>query len=103
MGDSGTPRALRITAGVMGLMMLVLVLFSAFYIIAESGHDCEDEGCPICACIRQCERTIHQACAGTAVKTTVFLPVVFMILAVFFKTSICLQESLVSQKVRLNS
>ena len=97
------PKYKKSAAALLCLLLLAIMLFSAFYIIAESGHDCEDEDCPICACIRQCERTIHQACAGTAVKTTVFFPVVFMILAVFFKTSICLQESLVSQKVRLNS
>ena len=93
----------RSTAGFLCLLLLTLMLFSAFYIIAEAGHDCEDEDCPICSCIRECERIIHQACSGITLKTTVFLPAVFIFIAVLLKTSICLQESLVSQKVRLNS
>ena len=41
----------RILAGFMGMLFLCAMLFSAFYIAAESHHDCEGEDCPICRVI----------------------------------------------------
>ena len=62
MGDSGTPRALRITAGVMGLMMLAAVLFSAFCIAAEADHDCCGEHCPVCEMIAMTTALMRSFC-----------------------------------------
>ena len=102
MGDSGTPRVLRITAGVMGLMMLVLVLFSAFYIAAEADHDCSGEDCLICRCVRACENTLHGA-GGAAGARSADSPVFLLLLAAAFVLSAAARDTLVTGKVRLNN
>ena len=55
--------ARRISAGIAGVLMLVFVLFSVFFIAHEAHHDCTGEDCPVCAAIRLCERIL--CCAGT--------------------------------------
>lgn len=97
------PRHKRIMAGIMGILMLLIILFSAFYIAAEADHDCTGEDCPICACIHQCEKTLYQISDGIAVQTAVIIPFVFMlVIPVLF--TVCIQhETLISKKIRLNS
>lgn len=103
MRDSNVSKAKRITAGIMGLMMLVIVLFSAFYIAAEVDHDCCGEDCPICACIQLCENTLCGFGDGTVAQPAAVVPVILILIAtVFFVTEVS-QETLVSRKVRLNN
>ena len=84
-------------------MMLVVVLFSAFYIVAETDHDCTGDDCPICACIQQCENILNQIGDGAAAQISVVAPVVFLLLFVLFSARSITQETLVSKKVRLNN
>ena len=82
-----------------GAIMLFAMTFSVFYIVAETGHHCEDEDCPICECLRLCKNIIQQNdfVKGTkAVSFLQLLPVVFFI--EFF-----LYETPVSKKIRLNN
>ena len=103
MCDPNTTRAKRIAAGVMGLMMLVLVAFSAFYIAAEADHDCCGEGCPICACIHQCENTLRGIGDGAAVRCAAVAPAVLILLAAAFVIPAVSLDTLISGKVRLNN
>ena len=103
MRNSSTAKVLRITAGIMGLMMLFIVLFSAFYIAAETDHDCCGEDCPICACIHQCENTLRGFGDGTAVQSAVVAPVILILFAAAFIIAAVSQDTLVSRKVRLNN
>lgn len=86
----------------MGLMMLVIVLFSAFFIAFEMSHDCEEEDCPICAVMQQCENNLRMIAGGASSAASSFIPV-FIILfsAAFFAAALPL-ETLVKRKVRLN-
>ena len=92
----------KIAAGVVCILMIAAVLFSAFYISAESGHDCTGDNCPICACICQCEKTLHQMGDGTPVMTVAAIPVILYVLKAFFAACELLQDTPVSEKVRLN-
>ncbi len=103
MRNSSTSKVLRITAGIMGLMMLVLVLFSAFYIAAEADHDCCGEDCPICACIHQCENTLRGIGDGAAVRSAAVAPAILILFAAAFVIAAVSQDTLVSRKVRLNN
>lgn len=103
MRNSSKSKALRIAAGIMGLMMLVLVAFSAFYIAAEADHDCCGEGCPICACIHHCENTLRGIGDGTAVRTAIVAPVILFLLAAAFIIPAVSLDTLISRKVRLNN
>ena len=93
----------KLTACVMSFMMLFIMLFSAFYIAAESDHDCTGENCPICACIQRCEHTLHQIGDGDAAQFAVILPVIFILIAAFLFSFGFSQDTLVSGKVRLNN
>ena len=103
MRNSSKSKALRIAAVTMGLMMLILVLFSAFYIAAEADHDCCGEGCPICACIHQCEKTLRGIGDGTAVRCAAVAPVILILLAAAFVIPAVSLDTLISRKVRLNN
>ena len=103
MRNSSKSKALRIAAGIMGLMMLVLVAFSAFYIAAEADHDCCGEGCPICACIHRCENTLRGIGDGPAVRSAIVAPVILFLLAAAFIIPAVSRDTLISRKVRLNN
>ncbi len=83
-------------------MLSVVVLFSAFYVIAEAGHDCTGEDCPVCACIQLCERTLHQISSGITALFTVLTPVILLMFSVSCAACVISQETPVSKKVRLN-
>ncbi len=93
----------RIAAGIMAFLMLFIMLFSSFFIAIEADHDCTGEDCPICACIAQCENTLHQIGDGITVQIAVIIPVLFMLILAFLFTVDVSQETLVSRKVRLNN
>jgi hypothetical protein len=93
----------RLAAGIIAFLMLFIMLFSASFIAIEADHDCTGEECPICACIAQCENTLHQIGDGVAVQAAVIVPVVFMLILAFLLATDFPKETLVSRKVRLNN
>ncbi len=95
-------KARRAAAGAMGLLMLLIVLFSAFCIAAEADHECTGEDCRICACILRCENTLRGTGDGKSTQLPGVVPVLCVLLfAVLFSAEL-LQETLVNGKVRLN-
>ncbi len=93
----------RIAAGIMGILMLLIMLLSAFYIASEADHDCTGEDCPICACIQQCENTLRQIGYGAAFCIAVIFPAVFTLISSFLYAVGFPQKTPVSGKVRLNN
>ena len=47
----------RIAALLLAVTILVIMLYSAFFVAAEADHDCVGEGCPICYQIDACQNT----------------------------------------------
>ncbi len=103
MCNSNTANVKRIAAGIMGLMMLIIVLFSAFFIAAEADHDCTGEDCPVCACIQQCENTLRGIGDGTAAQLSAVVPVFFLLFFAALFVAEFSQETLITRKVRLNN
>ena len=103
MCNSNTAKANRIAAGIMSIMLLVIVLFSSFYIAAEADHDCTGEDCPICACIQQCDNTLRRIGNGSAAQSSAVVPVLFILFVSALFVAEFSQETLVSRKVRLNN
>ncbi len=103
MRDPKSSVTRRITAGIMAFMMLVIVLFSAFCIAAETDHDCAGEDCAVCACLRQCENTLRGIGEGAPVQAFAVIPVLSVLLAGAFFVTAILRETPVSAKVRLNN
>ncbi len=87
----------------MGLMMLVVVLFSAFYTAAERDHECCGENCPVCAGIRQCENALRSIGGGMAAQSVFAAPVICILFTVSFAAAAVFRDTLVSQNVRLNN
>jgi len=92
----------RFVSGILAILLLSVMLFSTFYIAHEADHDCTGEGCPICACIQQCQNTLHQIGDGMAMPSAVVLPTIFTLL-ICLRTITVLQDTPVSRKVRLNN
>ncbi len=103
MRNANKAKALRIAAGIMGMMLLVIVLFSTFFIAAEADHDCTGEDCPICACMHQCENALRGIGDGTAAQPSAVIPVLFLLFSAALFVAELPQETLVSRKVRLNN
>ncbi|MBR2834857.1 MAG: hypothetical protein IKE43_03970 [Coriobacteriales bacterium] len=93
----------RITSTIMGLMLVALVLFSSFYLVAEANHDCSGEDCPICECIQQCIQTLQQIGEGAVSLTAAVIPAFACLILVFLPVTLLPQNTLVSNKVRLNN
>lgn len=103
MRDPNVSGIIKITAGVMGLMMLAVVLFSAFHIAAEADHDCTGNDCPVCACIRQCESTLRGIGGGITVLSCAAVPFLLFLLAAPVLVAAVSSDTLISRKVRLNN
>ena len=103
MCNSNTAKAGRILTGIISVMLLVIVLFSAFYISAEAEHDCTGEDCQVCAVIQQSENTLRGFADGMVLQLSAVVPVLFIILAAALFVTAFPQETLISRKVRLNN
>ena len=103
MRHSSRSNQLRITAGIMGLMVLAMVLFSAFYIAAEADHDCAGKDCTVCACIRQCENALHGIENGKAAPSGAVTWLILILFTAVFSVTAASQDTPVSSKVRLNN
>ena len=57
----------RILSAALAVSVLFVVLYSVFFIAAESHHDCIGENCPICLQIQNCENTLKTLSSATAV------------------------------------
>lgn len=82
---------------------LLVVLFSAVFVGKYLNHRCDDENCPICEMMVECETNLKLL--GTAiillVATGLVLNKVKSLCVIITKAVIC--NSLISQKVRLNN
>ena len=103
MRKSNTSKCYKIAAVIISLMMLAIVLFSAFYIAVETDHDCCGEDCLICACIQLCENTLRVFSSAEAIHLSVIIPVLFVLLITAILSAAIPQETPVSSKVRLNN
>lgn len=103
MRNSSTSKITRIAAGIIGMMMLVIVMFSAFFIAAEKGHHCCGEDCPVCVTIQLCENMLRTLGDGTIRQFSALVPVLFLLLVAAIYVSEVSEDTLVSQKVRLNN
>ena len=67
-----TKRA-KYMAAVMAFAVVFVMLWSSFYIVAESDHECTGENCPICEQISVCCNTIRTISSGIAAAVATVL------------------------------
>lgn len=103
MSHSSITKVKRIVTGIIAILMLSIVLLSAFFIAHEADHDCCGEDCQICSFLIVCENTLRHA--GGGIAATAFIIFSFIILFVSKNPAIKFirQETPVSIKVRLNN
>ena len=96
-------RKVRIVALLMGVFMVLALLIATYYTAQESGHTCEGEDCPVCACLKMCKEVVHKL--GFAI-----LPVIVSVLTfggtfagVCLLCFECVLETPVTMKVRMNN
>ena len=103
MPNSDVSKQKRIAAGIIGILMIIVMLFSAFYISTETGHDCIGEDCPICACVQQCENVLHKIGGGLAFIISVIAPIICVVICAFLFVSDIQKQTLISRKIRMNN
>ncbi len=86
----------------MALVMLLIVLLSSCFIAMHADHDCDEEDCPVCACMQQCENNIRSMAGGLTVVTTVIIPLFAALSFIYSGVPLVIWNTLVSRKVRLN-
>lgn len=85
------------------IAVLFVMLFSCFYLSCQADHQCADTDCPVCAMIGQCINNLKQI--GEAVVLSVCLSafcVAFLLIKGAYNFDVS-DNSLLSQKVRMNN
>ena len=103
MHNSMVKKANRTVAGIISIMMLVVLLFSAFYPVVEAGHECTGHDCETCACIRQCAELLRHAGETLAFAVFFLLSCVVFHIALFSKPCLAFHKTPVEARVRLNN
>lgn len=95
-----TKRA-KYMAVVLAFAVVFVMLWSSFYIAAESDHECTGENCPICEQISVCCNTIRTISSGiAAVVAAVLLSYAFSRTVLLYKEETPIYTP-VSLKVKL--
>ena len=86
------------------LITMISVLFmSTKIIVHNSNHHCNDsQNCPICQMIEMAESSIRTISSGIIVSVCAIVLVFYKVLTNVFKKAFVLNNSLITQKVRLN-
>lgn len=102
MGNSTLVKSKSRFACVMAAMMLFVMLFSAFFIVSHSEHECTGEDCPVCACIQQCENILHGSGDSFGFFGFGIIPIVIIAGSILISYSVIILDTPVSSKVRMN-
>ena len=103
MENSRKFKMYKTLAGIMAAMILLVMLFSAIFIVTHTDHDCTGEDCPICACLQQCENILHGAGDGSHLIASGIIPLVLITGFILVSSSIVISDTPVSIKVRMNN
>ena len=93
----------RLLTGTMALMVLVVMLFSAYFVVTHADHDCCGEDCPVCACLQQCEKLIHGTDGSIHLSVAGVLPVILLMGSALISYCVFFSDTPVSTKVRMNN
>ena len=92
----------RILLTLTAALLAVVMLFSVFYIAAETGHDCPGEDCRICRQIAICRDTLRLLALVVAAAVLATLPDAVHCAAFCARASAARKFTLVSLKVKLS-
>lgn len=92
----------RNSVRIISLFMLAILFFFFMYIVAESVHICEGDGCTICRQIEFCEQTILQVASGSCFLIFCFCKFIQRESFRLFYAHFAVVVTPVRQKVRMN-
>ncbi|MBR5417675.1 MAG: hypothetical protein IK109_06540 [Clostridiales bacterium] len=102
-----TSKPHRIVAGILSMLVLFIVVFSAFYVAMEAGHDCcaHEAGheCPICECLEKCEAVLSVFKSISVRSVHAVFSVIVLLAIAHFESKKISPETPVSSKVQLNN
>ena len=83
-------------------LLLILTFISAYYVAAESEHECHEEDCPVCAVLEVCEAVLSRI--GGAMPVAAIVAIVYMtyVRAEKLMEALAPERSLVEEKIRMN-
>lgn len=93
----------KITSFAVCLLVLVSLSFSAFFLMAEAHHNCTHDNCLICSCLDICQQTLHQIGSGLLPVFVMILPTIFLLFKASGYIFEEIHETLITDKVRLDS
>lgn len=93
----------RITAWIAMAAVVFVMLFSVIYIPKHADHKCTETECPVCAVIHQCENNIKNIGTVAATLVTAFFLCLSIQKGLQYISTVCSNDSLISQKVRMNN
>ncbi|MBO4882545.1 MAG: hypothetical protein J5570_03435 [Lachnospiraceae bacterium] len=88
---------------ILSAVLFLLLSFSAFYIAEESVHECSGEECPICECLQICEGILYETQGARLIIISALIAYVFIFSIGTVNGRLCSFDTLVSEKVRMDS
>ena len=85
------------------LVVLIFLLFSAYFVAYEADHECSGEDCPVCALLHISEDSLRQLGCGVSSLPAAGM-LIFLIMVMRLCTDSCnIISTPVSRKTRLNN
>ncbi len=95
-------RGSRWVAVLAGLVLVFMLVFSAFFLVEEYDHHCANHHCSVCSAIQLCENIMHHMAEGGAALGAAAISLVCIILISISGENL-IPHTPVSQKVRMNN
>lgn len=95
-------RIKRMGAALMAVLLVVAVLFFALFAIAEVGHDCTGEDCPICHILHDAAEQLRLLGFGLFMLLALLLAAHGTLRLAAHQHDVYCSETLVGLKVQLN-
>ena len=88
---------------ILSAVLFLLMAFSAFYIAEESVHECSGEECPICECLQICEGILYETQGARLIIISALIAYTFICSIGTVNGRLFSFDTLVSEKVRMDS
>ena len=96
----------RAAQGVKKALGVILVLFlflSLFFIATEAHHECSGEECPICICLEECVRSVKGFCDSLLILSALSVVFIATVLCSFAESKELVFNTPILSKVRMNN
>ena len=92
----------KIVSILIGMMMLLMILTSAYFLAHEAMHKCDDEDCPVCECIHICEEALKRLSNASEVFVALMMFGVILSADNEIYEPLLMITTPVNRKIRLN-